>query len=144
MSSMIMTNKFQIRIILSQTQSNLRRRKRLKWSKYWIQCRESTRRRINAFIVKNSNIERMNARNILSKKKQKMKMKTQRMTQWNKETQRYTSLAWSMSPTWLSHKSYLNQTMKIYDIWIVRWINIYYHIRIYSSIIILSLTIQRM
>src|SRR5437667_4807191 len=96
MSPMVMADKPQIRIMLPQTQPNLRRRRRLKRNKHRTQCRELTRKRTNVFIVENSDIGKMNAGNVLPKKRQKRKMRAHGKAQWDKEAQRYTLLAWPM------------------------------------------------
>src|SRR5437667_12637562 len=130
--------------MLPQTQPNLRRRRRLKRNKHRTQCRELTRKRTNVFIVENLDIGKTNAENVLPKKRQKRKMRAQGTAQWDKEAQRYTLLAWPMPPIWPSHKSYLNQTMKVCGVWIVERTNTCCHTRTHSSITTLSSTIQRM
>src|SRR5204863_8607700 len=115
-----------------------------KWNKHGTQRRELTRERTNVFIVENSDIGKMNAGNVLPKKRQKRKMWAQGMAQWDKVAQRYTLLAWPMSPIWPSHKSYLNQTMKVCGVWIVERTNTCCHTTTHSSITTLSSTIQRM
>src|SRR5438876_6467994 len=107
-----MADKPQVRSTLLQIQSKLKRRRRLKRSKHRIQRRELTRKRTSAFIVENSDIGRTNAENVLLKRKLKMRTRAHGTAQWDKEAQRYTPLAWPKSPTWLSHKNYLNRTMK--------------------------------
>src|SRR5204863_8956191 len=118
-SPTVMADKPQVRSTLLQIQSKLKRRRRLKRSKYRIQRRELTRKRTSAFIVENSDNGRTNAENVLLKRKLKTRMRAHGMAQWDKEVQRYTQLAWPMSLTWLSHKSYLNWTMKVCGVWIV-------------------------
>src|SRR5271167_174909 len=104
--------------MLPLTQPNLRRRRSLKRNKHRIRCRELTRRRTSVFIVENSDIGKMNAGSELLKKRQKERTRAQGTAHWDKEAQQYTLLAWPMSPTRLSHKSYLNQIMKVCGVWI--------------------------
>src|SRR5436190_10645511 len=139
-----MADKPQVRSTLPQIQPKLKRRRRLKWSKHRIQRRELTRKRTSAFIVENSDIGRTNAENVLLKRKLKTRTQAHGTAQWDKEAQRYTPLAWPMSPIRPSHKSYLNQTMKVCSVWIVERINTCCYTRTHSSITTLSSTIQRM
>src|SRR5436309_2212877 len=106
-----MADKPQIRFMLPQIQPSLKRGRRLKRSKHRIQRRELTRKRTSAFIVENSDIGRTNAENVLLKRKLKTRTRAHGTAQWDKEAQRYTPLAWPMSPTRPLHKSYLNRTM---------------------------------
>src|SRR5436190_22309537 len=139
-----MADKPQVRSTLPQIQPKLKKRRRLKWSKYRIQRRESTRKRTSAFIVENSDIGRTNAENVLLKRKLKTRTRAHGTAQWDKEAQRYTPLAWPMSPTWLSHKNYLNRIMKVCGVWIVERTSTCCHTTTHPSITSLSSTTQSM
>src|SRR5216117_2189694 len=102
------------------------------------------RRRVSVIIVERKDIGRTNVENVLLKRKLKTRTRAHGTAQWDKEAQRYTPLAWPMSPTWLSHKSYLNRTMKVCGVWIVERTNTCCHTTTNSSITTLSSTIQRM
>jgi len=80
----------------------------------------------------------------IAEEKAKKENTSTETAQWDKEVQRYTLLAWPMSSTWLSQKSYSTRTMKVCGAWTVERTNICCLTSTHSSTIIPSSAIQRM